>query len=223
MASSYDSRTEDEIRKHRDMMRREKREMEERERPLREAARLKRQKLSELWERNYGMDSMDFFYSKCVECLESVTAVNWDSEWMKGAFDTFRTECKRLRSQLETAKLTEHGLKMWNTAIFDTHINLKVACEPYAPNAVRGTSGDYRRLEGINRTLNTCRDVIKEMLRILNPNENAYKVWDSAQEREQFLKDIGFLKHSDCKMDSLLSKLAAISGEHVTCEFITYR
>jgi hypothetical protein len=39
-----------------------------------------------------------------------------------------------------------------------------------------------------------CRNVIKEMLRILNPEEKKYKVWYNRQEREKFLKDIGFLK-----------------------------
>ena len=77
---------------------------------------------------------------------------------------------------------------------FDAHIELKVACEPYARNAVRGTSDDCRRLVGINVTLNRCRNVIQEMLRILNPEKKEYKAWYSAQERERFLKDIGFLK-----------------------------
>ena len=37
-------------------------------------------------------------------------------------------------------------------------------------------------------------ELIQEMLRILNPEKKEYKAWYSAQERERFLKDIGFLK-----------------------------
>ena len=143
---------------------------------------------------NFGMDSMDFFNMKCLDCLRYVVDVHWTSEWKKDAFDAFKGECVRLGLQLETAKLTEDGLNEWKKALFDAHTKLKVACEPYAPNAVWGTDDDYKRLEGINRTLNTCRDVIKEMLRILNPSEEKYKVWYVQQDRERFLKDIGFLK-----------------------------
>jgi hypothetical protein len=95
---------------------------------------------------------------------------------------------------LETAKRTEVGLNKWKETLFDTHIKLSVATEPYVPNAVWGTSDDYKRLVGINRTLEVCRKVIQEMLRILNPEEKKYKVWYNKQERERFLKDIGFLK-----------------------------
>jgi hypothetical protein len=140
------------------------------------------------------MDSMDFFYKKCFECIKYVTDLHWDSKWKKDAFDAFQGECGRLRSQLETAKLTEVGLNEWKEALFDTHMELKAACEPYAHNAVWGTAGDYRRLVGINQTLETCRNVIKEMLRILNPDEKKYKVWSEPRERERFLKDIVFLK-----------------------------
>jgi hypothetical protein len=155
---------------------------------------LEMQRKTDLWERNYGMDSMDFFYRKCLECLQYVTELHWDSEWYKGAFETFQRECVRLSSELETAKRTEVGLNEWKEALFDAHIELKVACQPYAPNAVRGTESDHRRLEGINGTLETCRNVIQEMLRILNPEEKKYKVWYNPDQREQFLKDIGFLK-----------------------------
>ena len=158
------------------------------------AWRLERQRQTDLWERNYGMDSMDFFYRKCLECLQYVTDLQWDSEWYKGAFETFQRECVRLSLELEAAKRTEFGLNKWKEALFDAHIKLKVACEPYAPNAVRGTSNDYNRLVGINVTLERCRNILQEMLHILNPEEKKYKVWYSAQEREQFLKDIGFLK-----------------------------
>jgi hypothetical protein len=103
-------------------------------------------------------------------------------------------ECVRLSSELETAKRTEVGLKEWNRALFDAHSKLNVVTQPYAPNAVRGTESDWRRLEGINETLNRCSNIIKEMLRILNPEEKAYKLWYNEEEREQFLKDIGFLK-----------------------------
>jgi hypothetical protein len=156
--------------------------------------RLERQRISDVWNRNYGMDSMDFFYGKCLECLKYVTDLHWASEWYKGAFDAFQSECVRLSSQLETAKVTEVELNEWKEALFDAHIKLKVACEPYARNAVRGTSEDYRRLQNINRRIEICRNVIKEMLRILNPEEGKYKVWYEPREREKFLKDIGFLK-----------------------------
>ncbi len=43
-------------------------------------------------------------------------------------------------------------------------------------------------------TLDRCGNVIKEMLRILNPEEENYKLWYNPEKRERFLKDIGFLK-----------------------------
>jgi hypothetical protein len=143
----------------------------------------------DLWERNYGMESMDFFYRKCLECLQYVTDLQWDSEWEKGAFETFQRECARLSSELATADQTEVGLKEWKEALFDAHIKLMVACQPYAPNAVIG-----ERLVGVNETLDRCRKILKEMLRILNPEEKTYKVWYAMRDRGQFLKDIGFLK-----------------------------
>jgi len=154
---------------------------------------LERQRLSDLWERNYGMDSMHIFYGKCLECLQYVMNLPWYSEWCKDAFETFQTECGRLKTELETAKLTEVGLNMWKDSLFHANVKLNAACDFYR-NAVKGTSDDYERLVGINGTLETCMNVIKEMLRILNPEEKKYKVWYSALEREQFLKDIGFLK-----------------------------
>jgi hypothetical protein len=158
------------------------------------AWRLERKRLTDLYNRNYGMDSMDFFNRKCLECLQYVSDLRWDSEWYKGAFETFQRECVRLSSELATAKQTEVGLNKWKEALFDAHSELNAACEPYAPNAVRGTENDHRRLNGINVTLDRCRNVIKEMLRILNPREKEYKAWYNEQQRERFLKDIGFLK-----------------------------
>jgi hypothetical protein len=145
------------------------------------------------YEKNYGMESMDFFTGQYLKCLQYVTDLRWDSEWYKSAFEAFQGKCVTLKAQLETAKLTEVGLKGWKDTLFDAQDALNVACNPYAHNAVRGTSDDYTRLNGINVTLDRCRNVIKEMLRILNPAEPSYKLWYSAQDRERFLKDIGFL------------------------------
>ena len=157
------------------------------------ARELEWQRLTDLFERNYGMDSMDFFYKKCLECLQYVINLYRDSEWCKGAFETFQMECVRLKSELETAKLTEVGLNMWKDSLFRANVTLNAACDFYR-NAVKGTSDDYKRLVGINDTLETCMYVIREMLRILNPEEKKYKVWYDMVEREQFLKDIGFLQ-----------------------------
>ncbi len=107
----------------------------------------------DLWERNYGMESMDF------------------------------------SSELHTADQTEVGLNEWKESLFNAHNKLKVACKPYAPNAVIGA-----RLVGVNVTLDRCRKILLEMLRILNPEEKKYKVWYAMRDREQFLKDIGFLQ-----------------------------
>jgi hypothetical protein len=116
-----------------------------------------------------------------------------NSEWMKDEIRAFQQQCGEMSLQLETAKQTENGLNEWKKTLFDAHITLKVACEPYAPNAVRGASGDYKVLQDINRTLETCRKVITEMLRILNPDEKKYKVWYAPSDRAQFLQKIGFL------------------------------
>jgi hypothetical protein len=164
----------------------------------------------DLWERNYGMESMDFFAGQCFQCLQYVTDLHWDSEWCKDAFEAFQGECVTLKAQLETAKLTEVGLKGWKKTLIDARDELNVAC-----NAVRGMLDDYTRLNGINKTLNKCENVIKEMLRILNPAEPSYKMWYLPQDREQFLKDIGFLSgmlQPTGEMQTLLAQMKKLSA-----------
>jgi hypothetical protein len=175
--------------------------------------------MTDLWGRNYGMDYMDFFSRKCLECLQYVTDLQWDSEWNKGAFETFQRECVRLSSALETAKRTEVGLNKWRKDLFDAHSELNVACDSYAPNAVRGTENDHRRLVGINVTLDRCRNVIKEMLRILNLQEKEYKVWYNEEQRERFLKDIGFLKGT---LKSFFYTDSSSTNEEVVCVIIKF-
>ena len=169
---------------------------------------------------NYGMDSMDFFHNKCLEYLQYVKDMRLNSEWKKDEIRAFQQQCGEMSLKLETAKQTENGLNEWKKTLFDAHITLKVACDPYAPNAVRGASGDYIVLQDINRTLETCRNVIKEMLRILNPDEEKYRVWYAPPDRAQFLREIGFLDDHNERQHGgttreLLKRLASF-GAHVT-------
>ena len=157
----------------------------------REGERLRMQKSYDIYYHNYGMDSMDFFYDKCLEYLQYVKDMRLNSEWMKDEIRAFQQQCGEMSLQLETAKQTENGLNEWKKNLFDTLRTLEVA--RHAPNAVLGESGDYRVLQDINRTLETCRKVITEMLRILNPDEEKYKVWYAPPDRAQFLREIGFL------------------------------
>ena len=159
----------------------------------REGERLRMQKSYDIYYHNYGMDSMDFFYDKCLEYLQYVKDMRLNSEWMKDEIRAFQQQCGEMSLQLETAKQTENGLNEWRKTLLDAHSTLQSACEPYIPNVVRGESGDYRVLQDINQTIDTCLKVIKEMLRILNPDEKRYKSWYAPPDRAQFLREIGFL------------------------------
>ena len=145
---------------------------------------------------NYGLESMNFFYNKCMEYLKDVKDMRWNSDHnpqMKDKITAFQKQCGAISLQLETAKQTEQGLNDWKEELFDAHSTMKVACDPYGPFAMKGTDGDYKVLQDINKALEMCRKVIKEMLRILNPNKKEYKIWYAPQDRLNFLRKIGFL------------------------------
>ncbi len=110
--------------------------------------------------------------------------------------------------QLKTAKQTEQGLNDWKKALFDAHIKLKVACDPYRPHAMTGADGDYKVLQDINKALEMCRKVIQEMLRILNPDKKEYKIWYAPRDRLDFFREIGFL-------DTDLDEIACLQSTNV--------
>ena len=132
---------------------------------------------------------------------------------MSDSFHTFQAKCGALTEQLKIAKLTEHGLNQWKTDLFDAYNTFN----DYDLSAkVSGTLSDYRLFADIDERLETCRKVIKEMLRILNPEEKQYQVWFALGDRERFLKDIGFTGFQQGRMpqivhmQGLLGRLAAL-------------
>ena len=169
----------------------------DRQKFLRDIRFLDDQDRVDIWDYNYGLDSMDFFYDKCKEYLRHVEGMQLYSEWKKNDFYAFQQKCGEMILQLETAKQTEKGLNKWRKTLLDVQNTLQLACEPYVPNAARGEEGDYRVLRNINQTLETCGKVIHEMLCILNPDEKKYKVWYAPQFRAKFLREIGFLDQNN--------------------------
>jgi hypothetical protein len=150
----------------------------------------------QIYDHNYGLKSMNFFYNKCMKYLKDVKDMRWNSDHntqMKDKITAFQKQCGAMSLQLETAKQTEQGLNDWKKKLFDAHITLNVACDPYGPHAMTGADGDYKVLQDINKALEMCRKVIKEMLRILNPNKKEYKIWYAPRDRLNFLVEIGFL------------------------------
>jgi hypothetical protein len=145
---------------------------------------------------DFGLESMDFFYNKCMEYLKDVQDMRWNSDHnpqIKDKITAFQKQCTAISLQLETAKQTEQGLNDWQEKLFDAHRKLSVACDPYRTHAMEGTDGDYEVLQDINKALEMCSKVIQEMLRILNPNKKEYKIWYAPKERFDFLREIGFL------------------------------
>ena len=192
----------------------------DRQKFLRDIRFLDDQDRVDIWDYNYGLDSMVFFHDKCREYLRHVEGMQLYSEWKKDDFYAFQQKCGEMILQLDIAKQTENGLNEWRKTLLDVQNTLQLACEPYVPNAARGEEGDYRVLRNINQTLETCGKVIHEMLRILNPDEKKYKVWYAPQFRAKFLREIGFLDQNNERQHAtraLLKRLASF-GVHVKKE-----
>ena len=149
----------------------------------------------DIYYQDYGIDQMDFFYTKCLEYLQQVTDMSLTSTWMSIQFHKFQGKCVVLSTQLEGAKLTEDGLNKWHNDLFDAYRQFKTDTNKTTPEF----EGDYQVLLQLNDSLQMCKKVIKEMLRILNPEQKKYKVWFAWPDREKFLRDIGFLSTSSVK------------------------
>ncbi len=129
-----------------------------------------------IFHRDYGKESMNFFYNKCLKYLEDVKNMRWNSDHnteMTDKITAFQKQCGEMSLQLKTAKQTEQGLNDWKKALFDAHIKLKEACDPYGPHAMTLADGDYKVLQDINKALQMCPKVIQEMLRSVASVENS--------------------------------------------------
>ena len=133
---------------------------------------------------------MDFFYEKSLECLRRVEEVQYTSAWKAWAFEKIRSDCTGLRVELSQAKESEASLLAWRAQLMDAKKKFNGDIDEY--NGTVGSDSEYNVAEYIIAEINTCRNLIREMLRILNPQEKMYQIWYKLGDRERFLKDIGF-------------------------------
>ena len=156
---------------------------------------------------------MDFSYEKAMECLKRVGAVEYTSTWKAEAFMKIREACGKLRAELGAAKASEASLLAWRTRLGDANSAFGSDMSTYDGSV--GSAAEYKIAEHINGELMTCRKLITEMLRILNPGEKKYQIWFALGDRETFPKDIGFQEGrmpEIVSMRGLLSRLQALAA-----------
>lgn len=133
---------------------------------------------------------MDFFYEKSMECLRRVEEVQYTSTWKAWAFEKIRSDCAGLRAELSRAKESEASLLAWRAQLMDAKNKFNGDMDEYIGTV--GSESENNVADYINGEIQTCRNLIREMLRILNPQEEMYQIWYKLGDRERFLKDIGF-------------------------------
>ena len=157
---------------------------------------------------------MDFSYQKAMECLQSVGAMEYASTWKAEAFVEIRSACEKLRVELRAAKESEATLLAWRERLMEARGVFGGSID--RDDGTAGSASECARASYIQRQMMTCRKVITEMLRILNPEEKKYQVWFAVGDRERFLKDIGFTGFQQGRMPQivhmrgLLGRLAAL-------------
>jgi hypothetical protein len=175
-----------------------------------ERERLSEEKSYDIYRHDYCMDSMDFFYDKCLNSLTNVIEMSWNCEWMQHQFSELKTTCSKLKKQLKIAKLTEDGLNEWKEDLIGAYSKFK-DYRYMAEN--KGNESEVQLYKRVINELDIFRKIIKEMLRILNPEEKEYKKWYAWLDREKFLREIGFLdennerQHGGQDVKTLLDKM----------------
>ena len=133
---------------------------------------------------------MEFFYQKSLECLECVEKVQYTSTWKAEAFGAIQSACRELSAELSVAKQDEASLLAWRKRLDRAKSTFGDVIDTY--NETVGSDVQYAKVQYIQGEILTCRRVITEMLRVLNPGEKKYQKWFALGDRERFLKDIGF-------------------------------
>ena len=157
---------------------------------------------------------MDFADQKAMECLKRVGVVEYTSTWKAEAFVKIRSACGELRAELRAAQASEASLLAWRARLMEAKDVFEAYIDQY--NGTVGSHSEYEIASYIEEEMMTCRKVITEMLRILNPEEKKYQVWFAVGDRERFLKDIGFTGFQQGRMPQivhmrgLLGRLAAL-------------
>ena len=154
---------------------------------------------------------MDFAHQKARECLQRVGAVEYTSTWKAEAFGKIREACGKLITELGAAKASEASLLVWRERL--AAANVAFGNDISVDDEDVGSGGDYKIAESINGEIKTCRKLVTEMLRILNPGEKKYQIWFALGDRERFLEDIGFQQGrmpEIVHIRGLLGRLAAL-------------
>ena len=146
-------------------------------------------------------DDMVFFYNKCLHYLKFITDMSWNNAWMLNSFETFQNKCSESSLQLAIAKQTEDGLLEWRKKLFDAYTVFKNDMDKNG----HGPDAAYILCQTISDNFRVCKNVVREMVRILKPEKREYQIWYSPQERIDFLRDIGY--HQRVQMTTLLGEL----------------
>ena len=156
---------------------------------------------------------MEFFYQKSLECLRHVENVEYTSTWKTEAFGVIRRACRELSAELNAAKEQETSLLAWRERLAEAKTTFGGDIDKY--NGTVGSSVEYAKVVDIIGEIMTCRKMITEMLRILNPGEKKYQIWFAPGERERFLKNIGFQEGrmpEIVHMQTLLSRMKELTA-----------
>ena len=156
---------------------------------------------------------MDFAHQKARDCLQRVGAVEYTSTWKAEAFATIREACGKLREQLGAAKTSEASLLAWRERLGDASSTFGGAMSKF--NGTVPSAGEPAISSSIMGEMQTCRKLITEMLRILNPGEKKYQIWFELGDRERFLKDTGFQEGrmpAMAEISGLLSRLQELAA-----------
>ena len=122
--------------------------------------------------------------------MRHVENVEYTSTWKTEAFGAIRRACRQLSAELNAEKEQETSLLAWRERLAEAKTTFGGDIDKY--NGTVGSSVEYAKVVYISGEIMTCRKVVTEMLRILNPGEKKYQIWFALGDRERFLKDIGF-------------------------------
>jgi hypothetical protein len=153
--------------------------------------------MSTTFDEEFTLADIDFFWGKCHDYLQRIytktynadTAEKWKDEYIKG-----QAQFKKLEEELPTVN-TEDQINAWEARVGPTYQEMEDALrqlqfEPYFDQEI---TKQVQFLRDMRYDTITCKLIIQEILRIVNPSEAKYKVW-RLRSRRDFLVEIGFQK-----------------------------
>jgi hypothetical protein len=124
------------------------------------------------------MSDLDLFFNEIVECVDRMREAGrgeTDSKGVEDAISELVEECRKLKGTLGDDKDEESGLLAWRALLVGAYERYVGSIQQEENAGSKITSSDYRQIEAINGEIETCRNIIREMLRILNPEAKEYQ------------------------------------------------